>query len=106
METYSNHKNQQYIEAQKHVKKLKGFYIHAIVYIAVNAFIILDNVLDDHQSIFDMDNYWTAILWGIGLAAHALSVFNPHFIFGKNWEERKINEILNKEKKMHVKNRV
>jgi len=36
--------------------------------------------------------------WGIGLASHALQVFG----IGRNWEEKQIQKILEKEK--HIKN--
>ena len=93
MENYSN--NQKYLDAKNHVKKVKGFYIHALVYTLVNLFIIFDNILDDHHSIGDMDNYWTAIFWGIALIMHGLTVFMPNFILGKDWEDRKIKELMN-----------
>jgi len=48
--------------------------------------------------LYDMDNYWTEILWGIGVLAHALSVFVPNFIFGSDWEKKKIRELMDKYK--------
>ena len=36
--------------------------------------------------------------WGIGLVAHGLSVFVPQFVLGKDWEERKIRELMEKNK--------
>ncbi|VAW22464.1 hypothetical protein MNBD_BACTEROID04-389, partial [hydrothermal vent metagenome] len=42
--------------------------------------------------------YSTMIFWGIGLAFHAFSVFGMDFILGKKWEERKIEEIINRGK--------
>lgn len=36
--------------------------------------------------------------WGIGLAFHALGAFNHSLLFGKNWEDRKIREFIEKEK--------
>ncbi len=89
--------NINYIEAKKKVKKMKGFYIHLMVYILVNLFIVAQNVKQG-AAISDMDNYWTAIFWGIGLLAHCLSVFMPNFIFSKDWEERKTKEIMDKYK--------
>ena len=94
-----NNTHLQYLEAKKHVKMLKGFYVHAFIYVIVNLFIIADNIFDDHHSIMDMDNYWTPILWGLGLAIHGLSVFMPNFIFGKDWEDKKIKELMNNGKK-------
>lgn len=86
-----------YLEAQKRVKRLKGFYIHATVYVLVNLFLIGNNV-QRGKNLSDIDNYWTAIFWGIGLLGHALSVFLPNMIMGKDWEEKKIRELMDKYK--------
>ena len=86
-----------YLEAQKRVKTLKGFYIHSAVYLLVNLFIIGQSV-QRGSSLSDLDNYWTAIFWGVGLLGHAISVFLPNIIMGKDWEERKIRELMNKNK--------
>ncbi len=96
METY-NEDDIRYTEARKRVRKLKGFYTHAVVFVLVNLFIIAGNV-QRGESLNDMDNYWTAILWGIGLAAHAVSVFVPNVFLGKDWEERKTRELMDKYK--------
>jgi uncharacterized integral membrane protein len=91
-----------YKEAQKEVKRIKGFYTHAIVYLAVNIMIVVLNVknLEVGESYFQWHNFTTAFFWGIGLLAHGLSVFVPTWILGKDWEERKIKEFMEKEKSM------
>lgn len=95
METYSS-TNTKLESAKKHVKRIKGFYIHAIVYICVNLMIIVSNSLVAKNGFADADGYMTALFWGFGLLAHGLAVFAPDFIMGRNWEERKIQEYLNK----------
>ena len=89
-----------YQEALKRVKKIKGFYTHAIVYVFVNIMIVFINVknLDPGETYFQFKNFMTAFFWGIGLLAHGLSVFVPNWIMGQNWEERKIKEFMEKEK--------
>ena len=89
-----------YQEALKRVKKIKGFYTHAIVYVFVNIMIVFLNVknLDPGETYFQFKNFMTAFFWGIGLLAHGLSVFVPNWIMGQNWEERKIKEFMEKEK--------
>lgn len=96
METY-NDADIKYSEARKKVKKLKGLYVHAVVYVLVNLFIIARNI-QQGQSLTDMDNYWTAILWGVGLLVHAISVYVPNIFLGKDWEERKTRELMDKYK--------
>ena len=90
-----------YQEALKRVKKIKGFYIHLFVYIVINILIIISNIqnLENGESYLKKENFFTAFFWGIGLLAHGLSTFMPSWIMGKNWEERKIQEFMGKEKK-------
>lgn len=96
METI-NDKQQQYERAKKRVKQIKGFYIHALVYVLVN-FLILFLKYQKHGS-FEIKE-WGIGLWGIGLAIHGLSVFLPNFVLGRNWEEKKIREIMEKNKNL------
>jgi hypothetical protein len=90
----------QYQEALARVKKIKGFYTHLVVYVVVNLMIVVVNIqdLDSGESYFQWRNFTTALFWGIGLLSHGLSTFMPNWIFGKNWEERKIKEFMEKEK--------
>jgi 2TM domain len=43
--------------------------------------------------------YWALLGWGIGILAHALSVFGITGLFGSDWEEKKIAELMNKTNK-------
>lgn len=90
-----------YQEALKRVKKIKGFYSHLLVYIMVNIMIIVVNIqnLSPGESYFQYKNFFTAFFWGIGLVAHGFSVFVPQWFLGNNWEERKIRELMEKDKK-------
>ena len=92
-----------YIKAKKRVEELKGFYIHLSVYIAVNLFLsgtqIVDGITEDKSflEIFsDFGVYGVWIMWGIGLSIHWISVFQSKII-GKNWEERKLKELMEEE---------
>ena len=89
-----------YQEALKRVKRLKGFYTHAIVYVIINIMIVIINIqsLNEGETYFQFKNFMTAFFWGIGLLAHGLSVFVPNWIMGQNWEDRKIKEFIEKEK--------
>jgi hypothetical protein len=89
-----------YDQARKRVKEIKGFYTHFVVYLVVNVMIFVVNIqdLDPGETYFQFKNFTTAFFWGLGLLAHALSVFVPSMIMGKNWEERKIKELMDKDK--------
>ena len=89
-----------YREAQKRVKRMKGFYTHAIIYVVINIMVFISNAreIPAGESIIQWRTLMTPITWGIGLLAHGLSVFVPNMILGKDWEERKIREFMEKEK--------
>lgn len=89
-----------YEQALQRVKKIKGFYTHLVVYLVINLMLVIVNVqnLDKGESYFQFKNFQTAFFWGIGILAHGLSVFLPNMILGNNWEERKIKELMNKDK--------
>ncbi len=99
MENYSED-NIRYLSVKKRVKKIKGFYIHLLVYLVVNVMIIFINIhnLKPEESYFRFENFFTAFFWGIGLLAHGLSVFLPNFILGPDWEEKKTRELMDKYK--------
>lgn len=96
METYTFNQEQKLLQAQKKVKSMKGFYVHATVYFFVNAFIIISCIVENPANLFTSDTYMTAFFWGIGLAAHGFGVFGQDFFLGNNWEEKEIQKILNK----------
>ena len=96
METYNLTSDEKLAQAQRKVKCIKRFYIHATVYLFVNLFIIVSCYIDNPFSLNTSDPYITALFWGIGLAAHGFSVFGRDFIFGHDWEQREIQKTLNK----------
>jgi uncharacterized membrane protein len=84
----------QYEQAQRRVRRLRGFYIHLLVYVVVNLGLLGLNLVTGRPLWF----FWATGGWGIGLLAHALSVAGWRFL-GREWEERKIRELLDREKK-------
>jgi len=96
----ANSPDELYNLAYKRVKRIKGFYVHSLVFVLVNAFIIFSNFNsnDNSAEIFMKWETWsTALFWGIGLAAHGLSVFGRDLFFGTDWEEKKIQEFMKKD---------
>ena len=79
-----------YDRAVKRVKELKGFYGNLISYCVFIPFLIFINL-------WTSPNYhwfwWPVMGWGIGVISHGLQVFG----IGRNWEERQIRKILDKE---------
>ena len=91
METnYSNNKQDAYYRAKKRVEEIKGFYGNLLSYAIVIPFLIFIN----YKTSWGFQWFWFPMLgWGIGIIFHAFGVFG----YGKDWEERKIREIMQKE---------
>lgn len=80
-----------YKRAKKKVAKTRGFYSHLAIYIVVNIMLIVINLLTSPDSLWF---YWITIFWGFFVLWNALDVFGIVRIFGKDWEEKKIKEII------------
>ncbi len=87
-----------YIKAKKKVDEIKGFYIHLTVYLVVNAILIIP-ILKYSNGNISIWSFSTAFFWGIGLLYHAFSVFGKNAFFSEDWEERKIKELMEKDKR-------
>ncbi len=92
---------ERYNRAKKRVKQITGFYSHLLVYVVINLMLVVVNMhqLNPGESYFQWHNFATLLFWGVGLLAHGLAVFMPYMVLGKDWEERKINEIMERERK-------
>lgn len=88
-----------YQRARKKVLRMKGFYIHLSVFVCVIMLVVLSRLLKKGH--FDIAELWSFSFWGLGLLVHGLTVFLPGVIFGSDWEQRKINEIMEKERKLN-----
>ncbi len=93
MTTYTaqSTENMAYEKAVKRVKELKGFYGNLISYCIVIPFLVIINLITSPKEIWF---YWPMLGWGIGILAHGMNTF----AIGKNWEEKKIQEIMNNQK--------
>ncbi len=81
---------------KKRVEEIKGFYGHLTSYIGVMLFIGFLNLKYSPEHIWF---YWPMLGWGIGLFFHGAKVFDMLSFLGKDWEERKIQQFLEEEKK-------
>ena len=95
METnYSNEQNI-YLKAQKKVEDLKAFYGNLTVYVIVISGLAILNLVTYPQHLWF---FYPAIGWGIGVVIHGMSVFNYMPFLGSNWEDKKIQELMDKDK--------
>ena len=61
----------------------------------VNLFLFAINMLSTPDALWF---YWPLFGWGIGILIHGLTVFVFEGRFGREWEEKKIKEIMEKDK--------
>lgn len=87
-----NKENSAYEKAAKRVKDLKGFYGNLASYCLVIPFLIILNLITSPQHLWF---YWPMLGWGLGLTMHAVNTFG----IGKNWEDKKIQQLMDEEKK-------
>lgn len=90
METkHQYNENTAYYRAKKRVEDIKGFFGNLISYCVVIPFLIFIN----YKTSWEYQWFWFAMLgWGMGVIFHAFGVF-----YAKDWEERKIKQILENE---------
>lgn len=91
MNTSTSNESIAYDRAAKRVKELKGFYGNVISYCLVIPFLIFVNLYTSPQYHWF---WWPMLGWGIGLASHAVQVFG----ISRNWEEKQIKKIMEREK--------
>lgn len=101
----SKKEEQKYVRAKKRVEDLKAYYWHIAFYVIVNLFLsiaqIIDGISEDKSftEIFsDIGIYGVWLLWGIGIFFHTLKMFGSNIFLGRDWEEQKIKEIMDKGK--------
>jgi len=83
-------------DAKRQVARLKGFYVHAAVFVFVMLGLIGLNV-------FLGAPYWVLWVllgWGLGLIGHAVGVFGSSPSFASSWEARKLKELMNEKPKV------
>jgi hypothetical protein len=82
-----------YRRAKKRVEELKGFYAHLVIFVAVNALLVLINLWTSPGFLWFLI---PLVGWGIGLFFHAVFGFGLFGVFTKEWEEKKIKEYMEK----------
>ncbi|MEC4049889.1 2TM domain-containing protein [Flavobacterium sp. SUN046] len=86
---------ERYYYAKKKVNDIRGFYGNLIAYIVFNIFFLILNLLTSPKQLWF---YLPLLGWGVGVFFHGMKVFGYSPFLGKNWEERKIKELMEKEK--------
>jgi transcriptional regulator with XRE-family HTH domain len=77
--------------ALAHVRKLKGFYTHLVVYGVVIGFLVIVNLLTYRHYLWFI---WAAGGWGIGVLLHGLRVFDRIPFLNGDWERSQVEKYL------------
>ena len=90
-----NLENSKYLLAVERVEKLKKFYSSLASFVIVMPFLIFINL--SYIPYFQW--FWFPLFgWSIGLLSQLLEANNYNIFLGKNWEEKKIKELMNDSK--------
>lgn len=83
-----------YMRAQERVARLKRFYgrvFRGLLAIAITG--AINYYLNEWRNPWFL---WVVFGVGLSLSLKAFKLFGTNLLFGKNWEERKVKEIMNK----------
>lgn len=94
METQEEHiEEKRYIKAKERVEALKGFYGNLTAYLIVIPCLWWLNL----RTTSFIWAIFPTLGWGFGLTMHALEAFGYNPIWGKRWQEKKIQELMDNE---------
>ena len=82
--------------ARRRLGAEKSFYVHLATYVIVISGLFIINMLTGHGKWWFV---WPAIGWGIGLTIHALSTFGLIGLLGRDWEARRLKELMEEEQR-------
>jgi len=93
-------KNKSYFKAKEKVRQIKIFYMHLVGYIIVVMLLSynLYIVEGEYKNFFIWLDLIFLVSWTIFIIVHGWVVFKGR-IFKRSWEERKIQEFMDKDKK-------
>ena len=83
--------NSSYVRAVEKVEKIKEFYQNIAAYCIVIPFLVFINLYTSPQFHW----FWFPMFgWGLGVLFHGLDVYEYNPFLGRNWESKKIKEIM------------
>jgi hypothetical protein len=91
----NTNREDKYFRAKERVEALKKFYGSLLSYVIFITLLgALNYWIDEWRYPWFL---WAAFGWGIGLVFQAVKAFDFNPFFGKDWENRKIKELMEKE---------
>jgi hypothetical protein len=94
-------KEKKYLQAKERVACIKKFYTSLMFYVVFIGFLAaLNYYLNEWSYPWFL---WAAFGWGIGLIFQAFKAFNWIPYMGRDWEEKKIKEFMEKDEESSMK---
>ncbi|MCH9660184.1 MAG: 2TM domain-containing protein [Bacteroidetes bacterium] len=94
-------KENKYLRAKEQVAEIKKFYTSLLFYIVFICFLGgLNYYTNEWRYMWFL---WAAFGWGIGLVFQAAKAYKWTPFMNKNWEERKIKELMDEEEQNTTK---
>jgi len=87
-------KDMLYKRAQQKAKMLKDLYSHVIIYLIFNSGLFVINYLTSPGEWWVL---YPVIGWGFCLSLKAIDTYTKVYRFGSEWEQRKIDQLFQKE---------
>ena len=81
-------------EARRQARNLRGFYMHALIYAAVITMLVAINISSGDAWRGNWWVQWPAMTWGVLVVLHGIVATGRIALFGKDWEERKVEELM------------
>ena len=78
-------------DARRQVRRLKGFYRHLTVFLMVGTVMLVLSLLAAPHGRWLP---WPLLAWGVGLLFHAAATFSHGRWLGRDWEERKLRDLM------------
>jgi len=98
MKASNNIESSKYLRAVERVEEIKGFYSSLIAYCIVIPFLMYINF----EFVPQFHWFWFPMFgWGIGLIFQGFKAFAYNPFLGRDWEDRKIQEYMNEDKKQY-----
>ncbi len=88
-------KDNKYFKAKRQVAEVKKFYTGLMMYVIVISGLAALNYYTNEWSYAWF--LWAAFGWGIGLLFQAAKTFDWNPFYGRDWENRKIKEFMDKD---------
>jgi hypothetical protein len=81
-------------EVRRQVRAIRNFYVHAVVYATVMVMLVVINFASGDAWQGNWWVQWGAMPWGVVLLLHGIFALQGNSMFGPEWEERKVEELL------------